>query len=127
MYKIMKITKILTVAAVALGATVALSGCIRETFPKESTITKDQLMGGQMDIVAENLLKGIPRGILAPAAGGWEHTDFGLPSVGLYNDHAAQFICTNGWLMGNAPAYNRFYLGSWGKGYGANGAMPQHI
>ena len=127
MYKIMKITKILTVAAVALGATVALSGCIRETFPKESTITKDQLMGGQMDIVAENLLKGIPRGILAPAAGGWEHTDFGFPSVGVYNDHAAQLICTNGWTMGNAPAYNRFYLGSWGKGYGANGAMPQHI
>lgn len=123
----MKITKILTVAAVALGATVALSGCIRETFPKESTITKDQLMGGQMDIVAENLLKGIPRGILAPAAGGWEHTDFGFPSVGVYNDHAAQLICTNGWTMGNAPAYNRFYLGSWGKGYGANGAMPQHI
>lgn len=123
----MKFTKILTTAAVALGATVALSGCIRETFPKESTITQEQLMGGQMDIVAENLLKGIPRGILAPAAGGWEHTDFGFPSVGLYNDHAAQLICTNGWTMGNAPAYNRFYLGSWGKGYGANGAMSQHI
>lgn len=127
MYKIMKISKILSVAVVALGATVALSGCIRETFPKESTITEDQLMGGQMDIVAENLLKGIPRGILAPALGGWEHTDFGFPSVGLYNDHAAQLICTNGWTLGNAPAYNRFYAGSWGRGYGANSAMSQHM
>ena len=72
----MKISKILTVAVVALGATVALSGCIRETFPKESTITEEQLMGGQMDVVAENLLKGIPRGILAPAYGGWERIPY---------------------------------------------------
>ena len=123
----MKFSKILTTAAVALGATLALSGCIRETFPKESTITEEQLMGGQMDIVAENLLKGIPRGILAPAYGGWEHTDFGWPSVAVYNDHNAQVICTNGWMLGNAPAYNRFYLGAWGKGYGATGWMPVHF
>ena len=84
-------------------------------------------MGGQMDVVAENLLKGIPRGILAPAYGGWEHTDFGFPSVGVYNDHAAQVVVTNGWTMGNAPAYNRFYLGAWGKGYGATGWMPVHF
>ena len=120
----MKITKILTVAAVVLGATVALSGCIRETFPKTSTITQEQLMGGQMDIVAENLLKGIPRGVLAPAYGGWDHCDFGFPSVGVFNDQAAQLICTNGWLMGNAPGYNRFMMGAWGKGYGASGYMP---
>lgn len=123
----MKFSKILTTAAVALGATLALSGCIRETFPKESTITQEQLMGGQMDVVAENLLKGIPRGILAPAYGGWEHTDFGWPSVAVYNDHNAQVICTNGWMIGNAPAYNRFYLGAWGKGYGATGWMPVHF
>ena len=120
----MKITKILTVAAVALGAAVALSGCIRETFPKTSTITQEQLMGGQMDIVAENLLKGIPRGVLAPAYGGWDHSDFGFPSVGVFNDQAAQLICTNGWLMGNAPGYNRFLMGAWGKGYGSSGYMP---
>ena len=122
----MKFSKILTVAAVALGATFALSGCIRETFPKESTITQEQLMGGQMDVVAENLLKGIPRGYLAPAYGMWEHTDFGFPSVSVYNDHSAQIICTNGWIMGQAPAYNRFMHGSWGKGYGANGYMSHH-
>ena len=123
----MKISKILTTAVVALGATLALSGCSRETFPKESTITQEQLMGGQMDVVAENLLKGIPRGILAPCYSGWEHTDFGYPSAGIYNDHAAQIVVTNGWMMGNAPAYNRFYLGAWGKGYGATGWMPVHF
>ena len=122
----MKFSKILTTAFVALGATIALSGCIRETFPKESTITQEQLESVAPDILAENLLKGISRGLLAPAYGGWEHTDFGVPSVGVYNDHAAQIICTNGWMLGNAPAYNRFYMSSWGKGYGANGWMPVH-
>lgn len=123
----MKVTKIFTIAAVALGATLALSGCIRETFPKESAITKDQLMGGQMDVVAENLLKGIPAGMLAPALSGWEHTDFGFHSVGCYNDHASQLICTNGWLLGNATAYNRFYLGAWGMAYGPQSIMGQHV
>ena len=85
----MKFSKILTTAFVALGATIALSGCIRETFPKESTITQEQLGSVAPDVLAENLLKGIPRGMLAPAYGGWEHTDFGVPSVGVYNDHAA--------------------------------------
>ena len=122
----MKFSKILTTAFVALGATIALSGCIRETFPKESTITQEQLGSVAPDVLAENLLKGIPRGMLAPAYGGWEHTDFGVPSVGVYNDHAAQIICTNGWMLGNAPAYNRFYMSSWGKGYGANSWMPVH-
>ena len=123
----MKFTKILTTALVALGATLALSGCIRETYPMTSTITQEQLMGGQMDVVATNLLKGIPRGMLAPCYGGWEHTDFGFPSAGVYNDQAAQLVVTNGWTMGNATGYNRFMLGAWGKGYGATGWMPVHF
>lgn len=121
----MKFSKILTTAFVALGATLALSGCIRETYPKESTITAEQLAASPT--AGENLLKGIARGILAPAYGGWEHSDFGFPSVGVYNDHAAQIICTNGWMLGNAPAYNRFYMGAWGKSYGATGWMPVHF
>jgi hypothetical protein len=121
----MKFSKILTIAVVALGATIALSGCIRETFPKTSTITQEQLETGiDVDV---NLLKGISRGILAPAYGGWEHTDFGFPSVGVYNDQAAQVVVTNGWMLGNAPAYNRFYMGAWGKGYANNGWMPVHF
>lgn len=127
MYKIMKISKILTVAVVALGATVALSGCIRETFPKESTITKDQLMGGQMDIVAENLLKGIPSGIISPTPYFWEHTDFGYPSIPVYNDQAAKLVVTSGWMVNGNPAYNRFMHAPWGKGYGSNGWMAVHF
>lgn len=127
MYKIMKITKILTVAAVALGATVALSGCIRETFPKESAITQEQLMGGQMEVVAENLLKGIPSGIISPTPYFWEHSDFGFPSISVYNDQAAKLVVTSGWMVGNNAAYNRFMHAPWGKGYGATGWMSTHF
>ncbi len=122
----MKISKILTVAAVALSATLALSGCIRETFPKESAITESQLMGGQMDVVAENLLKGIPSGILSPTPYVWEHTDFGFPSISVYTDQAAKIVVAGGWQDGNATGYNRFMHAPWGKGYGPNGWMAVH-
>lgn len=121
----MKFSKILTTAAVALGATLALSGCIRETFPKESTITKDQLMGGQMDVVAENLLKGIPSSMMYVSLGS-EHGDFGYHGMGVYNDQAAQLVVTNGWSLGNAPAYNRYYPAAWGRGYAENGYMASY-
>ena len=65
----MKLTKIFSTTVVALGAVLALSGCIRETFPKESTITEGQLMSGQMDVVAGNLIKGVPSAMLYVALG----------------------------------------------------------
>lgn len=121
----MKISKILTVATVALVATFALSGCIRETFPKESTITESQLMSGQMDVVAANLLKGVPSSMMYVSLGS-EHGDFGYHGMGLYNDHAAQLVVTSGWTMGNAPAYNRYYPAAWGRGYAENGYMASY-
>ncbi len=122
----MKFTKILTTAAVALGATLALSGCIRETFPKESAITTEQLQQGQMDVVAENLLKGIPSGMMSYISG-WEHTDFGYHSVGVYNDHACALIVMCGHQLGNPAGYSRFYPASYGWGYAHNSALPQHV
>ena len=121
----MKISKILTVATVALVATFALSGCIRETFPKESTITESQLMSGQMDVVAANLLKGVPSSMMYVSLGS-EHGDFGYHGMGVYNDHAAQLVVTSGWTMGNAPAYNRYYPAAWGRGYAENGYMASY-
>lgn len=123
----MKFSKILTVAAVAFSATLALSGCIRETFPKEGAITESQLMGGQMDVVAENLLKGIPSGILSPTPYFWEHTDFGYPSIPVYTDQAAKLVVVNGWTVGHATGYNRFMHAPWGVGYGSNGWMSTHF
>lgn len=124
----MKFSKILTTAFVALGATLALSGCIRETFPKESAITQEQLMSGQIEIVAENLMKGIPRSMLTPQYDpNTIHGDYGWPAVGVFFDMAAQTIVANGWSMGWNAGYNRYYMPAWGWSYGTNGWMPHYF
>lgn len=118
----MKVNKIFKMAAVGLCALVALSGCIRETFPKEGTITEGQLVGGQIDPI----LKGIPSGMLSYVSG-WEHTDFGYHSVGCYNDHACKLIACNGWTTGLPAGYNRFYASAYGWGYSASSALASHV
>ena len=122
----MKFTKIFKTTAVALSAVVALSGCIRETFPKEGAITEGQLLAGQAEVVAENLLKGIPSGLMSYVSG-WEHTDFGYHSVGVYNDYACGLMVCNGWTIGNPAGYNRFYPAAYSWGYASNSAMPSHV
>ena len=122
----MKLTNIFKTTAVALGAVVALSGCIRETFPKESTITEGQLLAGQAEVVAENLLKGIPSGLMSYISG-WEHTDFGYHSVGIYNDYACGLMVSNGWTLGLPAGYCRFYPAAYSWGYASNSAMPSHV
>ncbi len=118
----MKFTKIFTTTAVALGAVVALSGCIRETFPKESAITESQLMTGDASVVLETLLPGIHSG-LTSTAGAYEHTDYGYPGWAAYHDFECKNIVANGWLMGNNPNYNRFMTGARGYGYAPNSLM----
>ena len=121
----MKFTNIIKTAVVSVGAVLALSGCIRETFPQTSTITQEQLMSGQMEVVAENLLKGIPSSMMYVSLGS-EHGDFGYHGMGVYNDQAAQLVVTSGWTLGNAPAYNRYYPAAWGRGYADNGYMASY-
>lgn len=118
----MKITKILKTTAVAFGAVVALSGCIRETFPQESAITESQLGSGNM----EYLVKGISSGMLSYISG-WEHTDFGYHSVGVYNDQACKLMTTSGYLLGQPEGYNRFYAAQYAWGYAPNSALAQHV
>lgn len=118
----MKFTKIFTTAAVSLSAVVALSGCIRETFPQEGAIVKEQLQEGQMDY----LTMGISAGMMSYVSG-WEHTDFGYHSVGVYNDHASALIAMCGHQIGNPAGYSRFYAASYGWGYADNSALAQHV
>ena len=122
----MKFTNILKTTALSLGAALALTGCIRETLPKESAITEGQLMAGQAEVVAENLLKGIPSGLMSYISG-WEHTDFGYHSVGVYNDYACGLMVSNGWTTGLPAGYNRFYASSYSWGYAPNSALPSHV
>ena len=118
----MKFTKIFKTTAVVLGAVVALSGCIRETLPQEGAITESQLGSGNM----EYLVKGISSGMLSYISG-WEHTDFGYHSVGVYNDYACKLMTTGGWLLGNPEGYNRFYAAAYAWGYGPSSAMASHV
>mgnify|MGYP003498952674 FL=1 len=118
----MKFTKIFTTTAVALGAVLALSGCIRETFPKESAITESQLMAGDASVVLETLLPGIHSG-LTSTAGAYEHTDYGYPGWAAYHDFECKNMVANGWMMGNNPNYNRFMTGARGYGYAPNSLM----
>ena len=122
----MKFTNIFKTTAVALGAVLALSGCIRETLPKESTITEGQLLAGQAEVVAENLLKGIPSGLMSYISG-WEHTDFGYHSVGIYNDYACGLMVSCGHTTGLPAGYCRFYPAAYSWGYAPNSAMPSHV
>lgn len=122
----MKFSKIFKTTALSLGAVLALSGCIRETFPKEGAITEGQLMAGQAEVVAENLLKGIPSGLMSYISG-WEHTDFGYHSVGIYNDYACGLMVSNSWQIGNPAGYCRFYPAAYSWGYAPNSAMPSHV
>jgi hypothetical protein len=122
----MKLTKIFKTTALSLGAVLALSGCIRETLPKEGAITEGQLMAGQAEVVAENLLKGIPSGLMTYVSG-WEHTDFGYHSVGVYDDYACGLMVSNSWQIGNPAGYCRFYPAAYSWGYAPNSAMPSHV
>ena len=74
------ILKISFIGLVAL----TLSGCIKETFPKGSTVTEDQLI--QSEGAIGYMLSGIPSAMTKAGTGGfyasvgWQF-DFGLPSI----------------------------------------------
>ena len=118
----MKFSKIFTTTAVALGATLALSGCIRETFPKESAITENQLMTGDASAVLETLLPGVHAGLIS-TAGGYEHTDYGYFAQGVYHDYECKNCVANGWTIGNNTYYNRFYTAEYAVGYAPTSLM----
>ena len=74
---------ILKISLIGLVAT-TLSGCIKETFPKGSTVTEDQLT--QSDGAIGYMLSGIPSAMTKAGTGGYYSTygwqfDFGLSSI----------------------------------------------
>ena len=72
------------------------------------------------------LTMGISSGMMSYVSG-WEHTDFGYHSVGVYNDHASGLIACCGHQLGNPAGYSRFYAASYGWGYADNSALAQHV
>ena len=122
----MKLNKILKTTAVALCAAVLFTGCIKEVFPKASSITESQL--AQSDAGLESLLKSIPSAMAATVAASYDHSDFGYHSIGLYKDHHAltMFPCTRPDRGGNVY-YSRLQAPNYGFDMGTNGGYTHYI
>ena len=122
----MKLNKILKTTAVVLIAAVSFTGCIKEVFPKASSITESQL--SQSDAGLESLLKSIPSAMAATVATSYDHSDFGYHSIGLYKDHHAltMFPCTRPDRGGNVY-YSRIQAPNYGFDMGTNGGYTHYI
>ena len=85
---------ILKISLISLVA-ITLSGCIKETFPKGSTVTEDQLTQSEGSI--EYMLSGIPSAMTKAGTGGFYATygwqfDFGLSSIQLATEFMLEDI-----------------------------------
>ena len=114
----MKLNRIFSVAAVALSVTFALTGCIKETFPKTGSITEGQLLTGETSAILDKLLPGINADMLGMCYSSDLHADYGLFAMGVFNDYATDTIVN----MGD-PRYNHFGNAMWGLGYGPTGTV----
>ena len=121
----MKLNKILMASAVVFAA-VAFSGCIKEVFPKESSITESQLV--QSSAGMESMMKSVPSSMAAHVAASYDHSDFGYHSIGLYKDHHAMimFPCARPEKGGN-PYYSRLQAPNYGFDMGTNGGYTHYI
>ena len=117
----MKIKRILLVATVALSATFALSSCIKETFPKTGAITEGQLLTGETSAILDKLLPGINADMLGYCYSSDMHSDYGMFSMGVFNDYTTDTIVN----MGD-PRYNHFLNAMWGQGYGPTGTVSNY-
>ena len=85
----------------------SLSSCVKETFPKGSTLTKEQLE--QSDEAISYMLSGIPSAMTKSGTGGFYstygwHFDFGLPAIQLATETMLEDIAIGEtgyyWLSG---------------------------
>ena len=64
------------------SALILSAGCVKETFPKGGTITKEQLEGSGNHL--QYMLSGIPAAMMNPGTAGYAssfHGDFGIPAI----------------------------------------------
>lgn len=61
-----------------------------------------------LDAIHDNLLTSV---------NGFDHSDFGYPSIGISNDYACKLVVNGGWTVGNTYYYNRFQHADIGQNY----------
>ena len=114
----MKVSKIFKITALVLASSVAFTGCIKETFPTETAITKDQLLKGETEVILQALLPGIHSSMLSLCYSSSVHSDYGMFAMGVMHDYEAKLIANMG-----EPGYNHFNFCMWGEGYGPTGIV----
>ena len=85
------------------------ASCVKETFPKGSTVTKDQLEGSEQSLTY--MLSGIPAAMMNSGASGYYssygiHCDYGIAAIQLATDSMLEDIAVLGEM-------NYFWFGSW--------------
>ncbi len=111
--------KIIMILLIPAIAAVALSGCIKETFPEGSTITIDQKPGSLHGMLSDVLaLRTFLRSNDIFGYGGNPAWDFGYPSLWLERESMGQDLM---WQNNNYNHWRQFYeVISMGAGYLAN-------
>lgn len=122
----MKVNKILKATAVALVATLALSGCIKDIVPYEGAITEGQLSASGAGV--ETMLKAVPASMAFHVATSYDHSDFGYHSVGAHMDHHAliAFPCVRSDRGGNV-FYSRLQAPNYGFDMGSQGGYTHYL
>ena len=93
-------------SAILLAGAVALSGCIKETFPEGGGVTASQI--SDSPFAADGMLVSIPTMLITNYTGAvdGEHFDFGYPSIFGATDRLAGEVFP---VSGNMPGGNQYY------------------
>ncbi|WP_295939063.1 RagB/SusD family nutrient uptake outer membrane protein [uncultured Alistipes sp.] len=100
----MKINKILAFAAVLLGSSVVLTGCIEETFPESGYATSDQI--AESPFAQDGVISSMPTILITNFINLGEHIDFGYPSFFGATDRMIGEVFP---VSGNLPGGNQYY------------------
>lgn len=106
--------KIVRISTILLGASVVLSGCIKETLPESGYATSDQVSGS---FALDNVTAPIPTILITNYVSIDEHFDFGYPGIMGATDRLAGEVFP---VSGNLPGGNQYYDRWQGYLYPAN-------
>ncbi len=99
----MRIHNILKTVSVLLGASVVMTGCIKETFPYEGVTTQDQTS-------TQTMVNAIPTIMISNVVGFGPHMDFGYGGVmGAYDHLCGEALSLAGNMPGGSPYYDQWY------------------
>lgn len=106
--------KTVRISAILLGASVVLSGCIKETFPESGYATTDQVADS---FSLENITAPIPSKLITSYIDVGDHFDFGYPGIMGATDRLAGEVFP---VSQNLPGGNQYYDRWQGYLYPAN-------